>query len=178
MTDEPKDSASPDEKPKEDKKDKEPAGPRNPVRTNPLDDRLKQRFGDAVRTRYNVQGDLETRVPAAQLLDVCGFLINNNPSYDYLRNLTAVDWKDRIEVVLHVCCTTEMFTVVLKCDVNRDAAAIDSVTSIWPGANWLEREVYDLMGITFTGHPDMRRILLPEEWEGHPLRKDYVMPEH
>jgi NADH-quinone oxidoreductase subunit C len=164
---------------------KEGAGPKEeapkpavPVEKNPIEERLTAAFGDIIQTRYNIQGELEVRTPASKLTDVCRALLHDKETpYDYLRDVTAVDWKDRIEMVYHVCATSVMRTVVVKCDLDRAAAFVDTLTDLWPAANWQEREVYDLMGVSFTRHPDMRRILLPEEWSGNPLRKDYVMPE-
>jgi len=76
-------------------------------------------------------------------------------------------------LVYHICSVENKDSVTMKLDVPRDNPTVDSVSSIWSGANWHEREVYDLFGITFRGHPDLRRIVLPENWQGHPLRKDY-----
>ena len=156
----------------------EKAAPRAPAKKNPMEDRLAAAFGDAVRTRYNSQGDLEISVRPEKLSELFGALAGDaETSYDYLRNLTAIDWKDRLETVYHLCSTPTMTTIVVKCELNRAEPAVASATRFWPGANWLEREVFDLFGIKFAGHPDLRRIMLPEEWRGHPLLKDYVMPE-
>jgi len=88
-----------------------------------------------------------------------------------------VDRLDRFEVVYHLASLSHGHRIVLKAIVPRDDPHIASVAAIYPTANWHERETYDLMGIVFDGHPDLRRILLPDDWEGHPLRKDYVFPE-
>ena len=95
---------------------------------------------------------------------------------DYVANLTAVDYPpDRIEVVYHLYSMTHKHgPVTLRVKLDRAKAAVDSVTLIWRGAEFQEREVYDLFGVTFTGHPDLRRILMWEGFEGHPMRKDYV----
>jgi NADH-quinone oxidoreductase subunit C len=90
--------------------------------------------------------------------------------------LTAVEWhpaEPRFEVVYHLHSVENNERLRLKCRLAGNAAEIDSVTSVWRSANWHEREVFDLFGIVFRGHPDLRRIMLPEDWEGHPLRKDY-----
>lgn len=169
MTDETKAPGGPQE---------EPAAPAKPIVKNPLEDRIVAAFGDAVRTSYNIQGELEIRIPASSLISVCNALRGDAElPCDYLRNLTAVDWKDRFEMVYNIANTKTMTSLVVKCDLDRTAPSLPSVTGIWPGANWLEREVFDLFGISFPGHPDLRRIMLPDEWEGHPLRKDYKMPE-
>ena len=95
---------------------------------------------------------------------------------DYVANLTAVDYPpERIEVVYHLYSMTHKHgPVTLRVKLDRAKAAVDSVTPIWRGAEFQEREVYDLFGVTFTGHPDLRRILMWEGFEGHPMRKDYV----
>lgn len=124
------------------------------------------------------------RVPAARLLEVCRALrAAPRPGLDYLTCITGVDYHDRIEVVYHVFAIARPgLGVVLKVAAPKapagdgdDLPQLPSVTSIWPGANWHEREVYDLLGVRFQGHPDLRRILTPEGFSGgYPLRKGYV----
>lgn len=94
--------------------------------------------------------------------------------FDLLGWCTAVDREDHFEMVYRLRSRTLHVGMFLKCQVPHDKPEIASLTDLWPAANWHEREVYDLFGITFTGHPDMRRIFLPPDWNGHPLRKDYV----
>ena len=94
--------------------------------------------------------------------------------FDRLGMVTAVDRGDTFEVVYRVTSRSMSAGVFLKCNVPRDNPVTQSLVPLWPAANWQEREVYDMFGIRFEGHPDLRRILLPEEWEGHPLRKDYA----
>ena len=92
--------------------------------------------------------------------------------YDHLALITAVDYRDRIELVYHLERSSTNFEILtVKTDVND--STVDSVTSLWESANWDEREQYDMMGLVFRGHPDLKRILLPEGWVGYPLRKDY-----
>ena len=96
--------------------------------------------------------------------------------FNYLADVTCVDWypsEPRFEVVYHLLSIPKKERVRLKVKLNGDGAALESVTSVWPGANYFEREVFDLFGIRFNGHPYLRRLLMPEDWEGHPLRKDY-----
>lgn len=105
----------------------------------------------------------------------CEFL-RTHSGYRMLSNLTAVDWypsEPRFDVVYHLLCHERKQRLRLKCKISGDQPEIDSVSSIWSSANWFEREAFDLFGIRFLGHPDLRRILLPDGWEGHPLRKDY-----
>ena len=93
--------------------------------------------------------------------------------------MSGVDYlKDnKIQVVLHLYSYTHRHQIVAKVDVPRDNPTMPSVEGLWKAANWQEREIYDLLGVVFTGHPDLRRLLMPEDWIGHPLRKDFVEPE-
>jgi len=111
-------------------------------------------------------------VPVNHLVDFMRDL-KDNFGFNYLTNLTATDYKDYMTVVYNPCIAerAEMLHVIVKID--RDNPQVPSMVPIWGGANWQEREVYDLLGINFIGHPDLRRILLAPDWEGHPLRKDY-----
>ena len=93
--------------------------------------------------------------------------------FDRLGMLTAVDRDDHFEMVYRLQSRAMQTGMFLKCRIPRENPRTRSLTDLWPSANWQEREVYDLFGIEFNGHPDMRRILLPEDWVGHPLRKDY-----
>jgi|SRR5579872_1436726 len=98
-----------------------------------------------------------------------------NP-FDFLSDVTCVDWypaEPRFEVVYHLLSIPQKDRVRLKVKLSGDDPSIESVTSVWPAANFFEREVFDLFGVRFQGHPYLRRILMPEDWEGHPLRKDY-----
>ncbi|XEC95327.1 NADH-quinone oxidoreductase subunit C [Paenibacillus tarimensis] len=92
---------------------------------------------------------------------------------DYLRNVSGVDYETYFEVVYHLISLSSKEDYVLKVRTDREAPAVDSVTPVWATANWNEREIYDLLGIDFPGHPDLRRIMMPDDWVGHPLRKDY-----
>lgn len=100
-----------------------------------------------------------------------------NLGFDFLGLLTAVDFGAEFELVYRLRAREMHAGMFLKTRVPREDPVVRSVTDLWPGANWHEREVYDLMGITFEGHPDLRRILLTDEWVGHPLRKDYADPD-
>jgi NADH-quinone oxidoreductase subunit C len=105
-------------------------------------------------------------------------LLRDHPDcpFDFLADVTCVDWfpsEPRFEVVYHLLSIAKKERVRLKVRLGSSSLALDSVTSVWPAANYFEREVYDLFGMRFTGHPHLRRLLMPEDWEGHPLRKDY-----
>jgi NADH-quinone oxidoreductase subunit C len=96
--------------------------------------------------------------------------------FDYLCDVTAVDWfpsQPRFEVVYHLLSLSKKERVRLKARLDNESPVIESVTSVWPAANYFEREVFDLFGIRFTGHPRLERLMMPDNWEGHPLRKDY-----
>jgi len=119
------------------------------------------------------------RVVPERLVEVARTL-RDHPSlrFDFLECVTAVDWPktQSIEVVYHFFSYTHRHTFVVKVRLGREAPTVPSLTSLWDSADWLEREQYDLMGVTFAGHPDLRRLLLPEDWQGYPLRKDYQQP--
>ncbi|RPI08563.1 MAG: NADH-quinone oxidoreductase subunit C [Zetaproteobacteria bacterium] len=94
--------------------------------------------------------------------------------FEYLNCLSGVDWTTHLEVVYNLSSLQHTNKIHLRVKVNRDAPALRTVSDLWPAANWHERECFDLFGIRFEGHPDHRRILLPEDWIGYPLRKDYA----
>jgi NADH-quinone oxidoreductase subunit C len=96
--------------------------------------------------------------------------------FNFLADITCVDWfpsEPRFEVVYHLLSIAKKERVRLKVRLDGSSPALDSVTQVWPAANYFEREVFDLFGVRFAGHPYLRRLLMPEDWEGHPLRKDY-----
>ena len=115
------------------------------------------------------------RVPRGRLLDVCRWL-RDNPEFDmsYLSFVSAIDWPDRFEVVYHLASINLSHGLTLKIPIAKEQPSIPSVVELWSGADWHEREAYDLFGIVFEGHPDLRRIMMSADWKGHPLRKDYV----
>jgi NADH-quinone oxidoreductase subunit C len=121
--------------------------------------------------------EMSIYVQREALREACA-LLRDDPScaFTYLSDLTCVDWypsEPRFEVIYHLLSIPNKERVRLKVRLNGDSPAVESVTSVWPGANYFEREVFDLFGIRFPGHPYLRRIQMPENWEGHPLRKDY-----
>ena len=139
---------------------------------------IRDSFPDAVLESTDIHGTLNIRIKLDVLLPVCELLHSNAElAFNYLADITAIDWQDRIEVVYQLAALSRNEKIALRVDLDREKPELDSVVSIWRGAEWQEREVYDLMGVGFRGHPDLRRILLPDDWEGHPLRKDYVMPD-
>ncbi len=123
-------------------------------------------------------GDWTIIVPVGRLIEVATFL-RDQPTclFDYLSDLTAVDWPTRDKRFdLVVCLYSTKLRQRLRVKVRAaDGDAVPSVTGVWPAANWLEREVYDMFGVPFSGHPNLRRMLMPFDWQGHPQRKDYPL---
>jgi NADH-quinone oxidoreductase subunit C len=116
-------------------------------------------------------------VERSAIREACA-LLRDDPGcpFDYISDVTCVDWyptEPRFEVVYHLLSIPRKERVRLKVRLEGDSPVVESVTSVWPGANYFEREVFDLFGIRFSEHPYLRRIQMPENWEGHPLRKDY-----
>jgi NADH-quinone oxidoreductase subunit C len=145
--------------------------------THPAD-ALVQRLGDAVVDQIRFRDELTAVVPRERILSVLATA--RDAKFRVLTDLTAVDRhpaQPRFEVVYLLTAPEQRARVRVKVRLSADDAVVPSATGLWPAANWLEREVYDLFGIRFEGHPDLRRILLPDEWEGHPLRKDFPLVE-
>ncbi len=138
--------------------------------------RLHDRFGGRVEIASSI--DMDTvRIQRKDIIDVCSFLRNEDDlDYDLMRDLTCVDYikeTPRFEIVYHLYSIYHGHEIRIKVRLEESDPTIDTITGIWVGANWYEREVFDLYGIKFDGHPDLRRLLLYPEFEGHPLRKDY-----
>jgi len=116
-------------------------------------------------------------VQVSSLREACAMLRDDpNCRFNLLSDLTCVDWypaEPRFEVVYNLFSIPRKERVRLKVKLDSSSPVVESVTSVWPGANYFEREVFDLFGVRFSGHPYLRRILMPEDWEGNPLRKDY-----
>lgn len=117
---------------------------------------------------------------AAELMAVMGVL-RDDPElqFDFLQNLTAVDWVKRevFQVVYHLFSYAHRHEICVRVDLPRATPHVASVVSLWPTANWHEREQFDLLGVVFEGHPDLRRLLMPDDWVGHPMRKDFQEPK-
>lgn len=116
-------------------------------------------------------------VPKESILELAQYLKDSPLAFDNLHCITAVDRKERMELVYILYSFRERCGVTLKVYLTPEDLNAASLSAIWKSANWLEREVYDLFGIVFSGHPDLRRILNPYDWKGYPLRKDYSVPE-
>ena len=131
--------------------------------------------GDALLGGCVALGELTLEVAPGRIASVCGFL-KYDQKFARLSSVTAVDrypGSPRFEVVYHLHSVERNLRLRVKCRLDGDTPEIDSVTGVWRGAGWYEREVWDLFGVRFAGHPDLKRIMLPEDWQGHPLRKDY-----
>jgi len=139
--------------------------------------RLQARFGDALSALDASSFDPWIGVDAARIAEVAA-VCKSDPDLDFksLMSLSGVDDGDNIKVVYHLHSLRHRHKIVLKVTVPKTEAVTFSVTGVWRGADWFERECYDLFGVRFEGHPDLRRIMLPDDWEGWPLRKEYVFP--
>lgn len=138
--------------------------------------KLRERFPEATLSTRSFRNETTLLVRPGDIIRICRHL-KEDPGllYDFLSDLTAVDRlgdHPRFEVVYHLYSLQYKWRIRLKVPVE-EGEAVPSVTAVWGAANWHEREVFDMFGIGFDGHPDLRRILMPEEWEGCPLRKDY-----
>jgi NADH-quinone oxidoreductase subunit C len=142
--------------------------------------RLREKFGDKIVGVEESVKDPFVVVEGEAIRDICAFLRDDEDlRFDVLTNQSGVDYKAEgyIEVVYHLYSYPQRHYVILKARVPRDGGVLPSVEGVWKTANWLEREIYDLLGVGFSGHTDLRRIMMPEDWVGHPLRKDFVEPE-
>ena len=163
----------------------------------PLLDRLKKKFAEKISGSNFEAIDPWIEVTPAGLVEVCRYLKSEpDLSFELLNCITGVDYfepdpkkaakttfQPHTQVVYHLSSVSKKHSLVLKVILPRwkndqpgELPEVPSVSSVWPAANWHEREVFDLSGVNFVGHPDLRRILCPEDWEGYPLRKDYEMP--
>ena len=163
-----------------------PEAPKGPVDPPPPEDLERPAFLTALEAALpgRIQGlaywvgDWTVLITPAALLEVAAFLKDSDDgSFDYCSDLTATDWpprEKRFDVLYCLYSTRLRQRVRIKVQAG-DGEPVPSVTGLWPAANWLEREVWDMFGVDFTGHPDLRRILMPDGWQGHPQRKDYPL---
>jgi NADH-quinone oxidoreductase subunit C len=141
---------------------------------------LRSRFGSAVQgDRVSAGDQTVVWVDPARSLEILGWLKDDpDQRYDMMSDVTGVDYGNGrpVEVIYQMFSTVHKRALRVRCKLPLQALEIDSVVGLWASANWLEREVYDLFGVTFRGHPDLRRILMPYDYaEGHPLRKDFPL---
>lgn len=176
-------AAGPDRKPaaKKAAAEEKPAAPVTPEPLQQIVEDLQRQFAKLdFQPLYNAADEhLYIKVPREHLLAVSRYL-RDEQGFDYLRCLSGVDWTDRLQVVYQLTRLRpggdkNKALLAVQVDVDREEAVCPSVTEIWPTADFNEREVFDLFGIKFTGHPNLRRILLPDHWQGgYPLRKDFI----
>jgi NADH-quinone oxidoreductase subunit C len=155
---------------------KPPAPPKEgPVALdNDLVKRYKERFGDAIREAWIDRKQAILVVAREKLVEIATYS-RDDEKFDWLSDLTAVDWpkrEQRFDIVLNMYSMEKNERLRLKVYASADER-VPSVQGVWATANWEEREVYDMFGVVFEGHPELKRILLPDEWQGYPLRKDY-----
>jgi NADH-quinone oxidoreductase subunit C len=139
---------------------------------------LQRAFPDATQHVSYFVGDWTVIVPRERIVEIATWLRDApEASFDFCSDVTASDWPsrpDRFDVIYNLYSVRHHHRVRVKVRAGVDDP-VPSVTGVWPAANWLEREVWDMFGVRFTGHPDLRRILMPDEWQGHPQRKDYPL---
>jgi NADH-quinone oxidoreductase subunit C len=142
-------------------------------------EKLTERFPGAVEGSLEFRGDLTVRIRRADIVPVCTFLKTDPAlSFDMVIDLCGVDMyrpAGRFEVIYNLYSLRNKSYVRLKVEVEAEDPVVDSVTGVWAGANWHERETFDMYGVRFRGHPDLRRMYMPEEFEYHPLRKDFPL---
>jgi len=143
---------------------------------------LRQAVGAAVLEVIEYRGETTVVLSPDKIVEACTALRDApDLKYNFLADITAVDWLERVprfDIVYHLLSIATKAVVRLKLRIGEEDEvhpAVPTVVSVWKGANWYEREIFDLFGITFTDHPDMRRILMPDDWVSHPLRKDYPL---
>jgi NADH-quinone oxidoreductase subunit C len=145
------------------------------LKDHPVAAALEARLPDAISGGHAERGEPTLFIARSRIVDACRFL-KDEQQFLRLSGITAVDWHPadpRFEVVYLLHSLDRNQRLRLKCWVSAAECEVDSVTSVWRAANWYEREVFDMFGIGFRNHPDLRRILMPVDWQGHPLRKDY-----
>ena len=147
------------------------------LKSHPAVARIHGWNAEAIQAVKFDRDEMTIVVDRSALREACALLKEDTACpFNFLSDVTCVDWypaEPRFEVVYHLLSIPKKERVRLKVRLNSSSPNVDSLTSIWPGANYFEREVFDLFGVRFAGHPYLRRIMMPEDWEGHPLRKDY-----
>ena len=149
----------------------------NQLKERPTVARLLAWRADAIQGAAFDRDELTVIVDRAYIREACALLQEDAElKFNFLSDLTCVDrypQEPRFEVIYHLLSHSRKDRVRLKVNLAGDDASLESITSVWPAANFFEREVYDLFGVRFLGHPNLRRIMMPDNWDGHPLRKDY-----
>ncbi len=141
--------------------------------THEVLEELKSEFGDKiVEAEVKRERRLRIKIKGDDILDIADYL-KNKLDFDHLSSIAAVEYPERFEVVYHIWSYSRKVLIQVNAEVDKESARILSLTPLWKSADWHEREAYDMMGIIFEGHPNLKRMFLPEEFEGHPLRKDF-----
>ena len=147
--------------------------PLNPVEA------LQAEFPGAVQDVQEFRGELTIVVDRELIVDVCRYCRETEGlAHNFLSDITGIDYlpqEPRFGIAYHIYSMLHNRSLRLKVMLPGDDPVLSSVMPVYPAANWFEREIYDLLGVTFEGHPDMRRIMMPDDWDGHPLRKDYPL---
>ena len=142
-------------------------------------EKIKDKFLREILDINQFRDQVSVTIKRDKIIDICRYLYEDpDIRMDFLSDLCGVDYperKSRFEIVYNLCSLKHGHRIRIKALIPADNPSIDSVVSIWSGANWHEREACDMFGIVFNGHPDLRRILMPEEWNGFPLRKNYPL---
>lgn len=148
------------------------------AKSTKLLERLQDKLGSYLVDKRVSLGDAEVRIRRESAAEFFRLLkLDSELQFNVFINVTAVDWlderEDRFELVYHLLSLPSLHRLRIKIDLPERDPTVASVAELWPGANFMEREVYDMYGVRFTGHPDLRRVLMYDEFKGHPLRKDY-----
>ncbi len=147
------------------------------LKENPALSRLLSWNREAVTGAKWDRNELSIYVERTRIKEACSLLKSSpDTQFNFFSDLTCVDWyptEPRFEMIYHLLSHSRKERVRLKAKLHGEDPVIESITSVWPAANFFERELFDLFGVRFLGHPNLLRIMMPEDWEGHPLRKDY-----
>ncbi len=150
-----------------------------PLSKEVIEQKLNEKFGGENFVFTEHRNELTVSLNKKNIAALCKYLKEDEElAFKLCEDITAIDWakrKDRFTVVYHIYSIKQNFRLALKADVDESDCNIDSVSSVWKTANWHERETYDMYGIYFNNHPDLRRMYMPEEFEYHPLRKDFPL---
>ena len=147
------------------------------MNTKEIFEKLQEKFGQPVLKYEEPTGDPFVVIELKAIAEIMTFLKDTPElSFDSLMSLSGLDYPENLTVVYHLFSTRHSHKIVLKVSVPKGSHFVPTVSHVWPTADWYEREAYDLLGIKFEGHPNLIRILMPDDWSGHPLRKDYKYP--
>lgn len=145
---------------------------------NPVE-ALQAKFPDAVQSVEEFRGEITVVVDGEKIVEICQYCRDTEGlAYNFLSDVTGIDYlpqEPRFGIAYHLYSMIHNRSLRLKVLLPGDKPVVPSVVGVYPTANWMEREIFDLLGVTFTDHPDLRRILMPDGWDGHPLRKDYPL---